>query len=191
MICCIFLMIFLWFVDDSLVIRRWLFGDFFCDSFVIFGWLCWWFFRDSLVICCWLFGECFMILMAFLWSVDVWFMISLWFAHDFSNVLMIVWWSVCDFWVMFVFLMMFLWFIADSFVICLWLLDDFSVMFLWLVVEFSVIGWWCFGDLSVVVWWFFRVFPQTKRSLRSEWGSYFFCIELPLHSRICHRGLLA
>ena len=35
------------------------------------------------------------------------------------------------------------------------------------------------------------IFPQTKRSLRSEWGSYFLSIELPLYFRICCRGLLA
>ena len=35
------------------------------------------------------------------------------------------------------------------------------------------------------------LFPQTKRSLRSEWGSYLACIELPLYSRISRRGLLA
>ena len=30
-------------------------------------------------------------------------------------------------------------------------------------------------------------FSPNKRSLRSEWGSYFVCIELPLPIRICRR----
>ena len=128
-----------WFVGDCLVICSVILCDFWVIVFMIF---------QGFV------GDVFLVVRRMLYDFDGFSVISwcsvhvfLWFAHDFSNVLMIAWWYICDFRVMVDFLMMFLWFIADSFVICLWLLDDFSVM-----------CWWFVGDSSVIIWWFFMWF---------------------------------